>query len=186
MARDYDDEPYDDRERRPARRNSERSDDDDHDAADDDDLRGRRFAESKVGGPGTWLMIYGVFGLLLTLALIGLGAFLLKSTAADLEIQEEERVIYGIALLITGVLGIPFHVVIILGGSRMKQLRSYGLAMTAAILGIGSLVLFGLCGLFGLGIGIWALTSLMNEDVKYEFRRNARSRTGRNEGRDDE
>ena len=52
---------------------------------------------------------------------------------------------------------------------RMKELRSYGLAMAGAILGM--LPYLSPCCLLGLPFGIWALVVLADPAVKAAFRR---------------
>jgi hypothetical protein len=64
----------------------------------------------------------------------------------------------------------------------MRKCRSWGLALTAAILCIASSLVFGLCGLFSVAFGIWALVVLLSYDVKREFERLARSGVRRTEG----
>jgi hypothetical protein len=59
--------------------------------------------------------------------------------------------------------------VTVLGGIRMAQTRSYGLAMTGAILAaIPFLSPLGCC-LIGEAVGIWALVVLFNSDVQAAF-----------------
>jgi hypothetical protein len=65
--------------------------------------------------------------------------------------------------------------VVIIGGHRMRRCRGRGFALTAAVLCIASPLLFGPCGVFGVGFGIWALVVLLNADVKREFESVARS-----------
>jgi hypothetical protein len=61
---------------------------------------------------------------------------------------------------------------IIFGALRMRQLRSYGLAVAAAIL---SLIpcLGSPCIVLGVPFGIWALVVLVNSDVRQAFHETA-------------
>jgi len=72
-----------------------------------------------------------------------------------------EGPIYGIVGTILGVLGF-------VGGTKMKQLRGYAMAMVGSIVSI----LPGLCCCcVGAVPGIWALIVLLNSDVKLAFSR---------------
>ncbi len=59
-------------------------------------------------------------------------------------------------------------VVIALGALRMKNLQSYGLAVTASILAMIPCT-SGCCCIIGLPVGIWALIVLMDKDVRAAF-----------------
>ncbi len=60
----------------------------------------------------------------------------------------------------------------ILGGVRMKGLRSWGLALTASILSMSFLCLG--CACLTFPIGVWSLIVLVNPDVKAAFAANNR------------
>ncbi|HOM17096.1 MAG TPA: hypothetical protein PLQ00_07185, partial [Thermoguttaceae bacterium] len=60
-------------------------------------------------------------------------------------------------------------IVVLLGAIRMKNLQSYGFAMTAAILSIIPCT-SPCCFLIGTPIGIWALVVLNDQTVKAAFR----------------
>ena len=69
-----------------------------------------------------------------------------------------------------GGVGMVASLLVILGGIRMRALRSYGLAMTGAVLSIVPCVTCaGCCGL-GQGVGLWALIVLLKPEVKALFR----------------
>ena len=75
------------------------------------------------------------------------------------------------AMLPVGVvmlLGLPLSLVMIVGGWRMMLLKSYGLAMVAAIVALLPCT-FG--WFLGLPIGIWALVTLLNDEVRGAFDR---------------
>ncbi len=63
--------------------------------------------------------------------------------------------------------GLIFNGVVIWGALQMRQLKSFGLAMTSAILVM--LPCAGCCCLLGLPIGIWTLTILNKPEVKSAF-----------------
>jgi hypothetical protein len=66
--------------------------------------------------------------------------------------------------------GIVASLVTVIGGARMYALRSYGLAMTGAVLAaIPCISCTGCCG-FGQGMGIWAMVVLARAEVKAMFR----------------
>ena len=122
----------------------------------------------KVKGPGLAMVFAGWIGLVLSLALVGFGVatpFLIPPPPLA------ASVVYAGM----GVLSAAANVLVIIGGSRMRQCRNRGLALTAAILCIASSLLFGPCGLFSVAFGIWALVVLLNADVKREFERIALS-----------
>jgi hypothetical protein len=69
-----------------------------------------------------------------------------------------------------GALGLLAAVLPILGGARMRSLRSYGLSVTGAIVAAIPCLSIASCPCFlGLIFGIWALVVLLNPDVKNAF-----------------
>jgi hypothetical protein len=75
-----------------------------------------------------------------------------------------------VGAFIGGGIGLVVSPLIILGGVQTRNLRSYGLAVTASVLSmIPCLTCTGCCGL-GQGIGIWALVVLLKPEVKAMFR----------------
>lgn len=74
--------------------------------------------------------------------------------------------IYAATYGVWGALLAAMSAVIVIGSFRMKSLGSYGWAMTASILGIGSIIT---CNLLALGFGIWALVILLDPTVKDGF-----------------
>jgi hypothetical protein len=140
-----------------------------------DDYDDERFSRSdprkKVVAPGVALMIVGVLGVLGSLAMAGLFAFML--------IEESKRgagggpdalITAGIFIALSG-FSLAAFLVVALGGARMRQCRNYGLAMTAAIITIASIALCGVFSAILVPFGIWALVVLSNSEVKREFRR---------------
>lgn len=70
--------------------------------------------------------------------------------------------------LVFNVIGTILGAVIIMGALKMKNLQSYGFAMTAAI--IAMIPCCSPCCLLGLPFGIWALVVMMKPEVKAAFR----------------
>jgi hypothetical protein len=95
----------------------------------------------------------------------------------------------GVGAVLIGIVGVILHALMLFGSIQMLRLRTFGLAVTAAVMcmicsffacvgfgGVGSAI-FPCCGFVGLlflpvniGIGIWALVVLMSADVKAAFR----------------
>jgi hypothetical protein len=67
-----------------------------------------------------------------------------------------------------GVLEMVAAALIVLGGIKMKNLRSYNLALTASI--VAMIPYLSGCCCVGLPIGIWAIVILMDPNVKQSFR----------------
>src|SRR5262249_38637993 len=67
-------------------------------------------------------------------------------------------------------LGLLASGIMIVGGMRMRQCRSYALAMTASIVAIvPCITCAGCCGA-GQGVGIWAVVVLLKPEVQALFR----------------
>jgi hypothetical protein len=69
-----------------------------------------------------------------------------------------------------GAIGGPYFALMGYGGLRMRNLSSRGWAMTGAIMGIASIVMCGVFCALEIGIGIWALTALLDPNVEAAFR----------------
>jgi len=67
-----------------------------------------------------------------------------------------------------GVVGVVMSVVALMGAVRMKNLRSYGLAMTSAIIML--IPCIWPCWFLSMPFGIWALVVLANGEVRAAFR----------------
>jgi hypothetical protein len=115
-------------------------------------------ALEKVKIPGLLLMIYGAIGILFALLNILYGVFLFIDT---------ENVGNMIGPAGGGFLAIICNALVIFGGSKMRKLQGYGLAITACVLAI--LPCTGWCCIFGLVVGIWGIVVLMKDDVKTSF-----------------
>jgi hypothetical protein len=154
-------------------------------------------ARSKTSTPGILLIVVGILNILLGLwcVISGINGMLHPPSAADFEkaraqmtpeqrkqMEEAEKVGFGpeqiqkyaaaggptnLGLGIINVLG---GVVTLLGGVKMRNLQSYGLAMFGSILAIIPCISLMGCCVLGEVAGIWALVVLMNQDVKSAFR----------------
>lgn len=131
--------------------------------------------EEKLRIPAFGLLATGILGILRSMTEIVLGLFLgswPKDMFRGLP-PEMDRFLKGYMEsgqtwatpmgVLTGVLSL----VVLLGGIRMLQRRSYGLAMTGAIV---SMLPCSCCCCLGLPFGIWALVVLSNPEVKNSFR----------------
>lgn len=70
--------------------------------------------------------------------------------------------------VVGAILNLGGAALIAFGALRMKQVKSYGLAMTASILAMIP-CFTSCCCLLGLPVGIWALVVLLDKDVKAAF-----------------
>lgn len=120
----------------------------------------RNMARAKVNGPAILLIVVGALMVLLALTLIGLGVMMF------LETGDEEAVIVGVVLGVCALLCLGSSGVLIIAGLRMRQLRSYGLAMTATVLTMG----VGLMTCVPMALaGVWPLVVLLDAQVKQAF-----------------
>jgi hypothetical protein len=77
-----------------------------------------------------------------------------------------QSTIYLVPMLAMLMMNLAFSITLIVGGWRMRQLKSYGLAMVAAIMALLPCT-FG--WILGLPMGIWALVVLMDPAVREGF-----------------
>ena len=70
--------------------------------------------------------------------------------------------------MVLAIIGLVVGALILFGAIKMKNLESYGLAMTASI--IAMIPCVSPCCLLGLPLGIWAVVVLNNPEVKSAFR----------------
>jgi hypothetical protein len=147
-------------------------------------------ARQRVQAPGTCLLIYGIISVFL--AVLSLGIYVANPDAAIKPIYDwqadmlkdqpkqpgqkpalppyeeyrESQKIQGIA---GSAISLVCSVLIFLGGSKMKHLQGYGLAITGSILSI--IPCTNSCCCIGTPLGIWAIVVLLNSDVKLAFSR---------------
>lgn len=158
-----------------------------------DDNRSQWFEEARrrVQTPGLLLQIFGIISLILTVTYVALlfaapDAILRgqydffanmqkdQPQAKPLPPYEEFVKSQQVQSGAVNVLALIGSVLIFLGGSKMKQLQSYGLAMTGSIMATIPVCTNNCCCL-SMPFGIWALAVLLNSDVKLAF---AHMRTG--------
>ena len=148
--------------------------------------------------PAIFLIVVGALNVLAGVFELGAGAVNLGKTPAQLQQQQidlykqmitdpelQEKMIEGVEKqdpqttyneTVWGNIGIGLFwlvvsFLIILGASRMMSLRSYGLAVTSAILAaIPCVSCPGGCCFLGEIAGVWALIVLLNSDVRAAFR----------------
>ena len=159
-----------DRESFPRRRHYE-------DERDDyDEQFGYGDVRHKVRGPGVALMVVGWIGVVVSIGTIVIAVAILVALANDpLPPRGDDRAVLGTVLGICGLTSLAACVIVAIGGQRMRECRSWGLSLTAAILAMSSLLLLSLCSLFVVPFGIWALVVLVQPEVKREFERAGRS-----------
>jgi hypothetical protein len=144
----------------------------------DTEDRSRAEAGARVFGPGLCLELCGwLFGFL-----IEVGAFIRVMGALILmnnpnlprpNIQPELMLVLG---LMFGFLGLPYALVLIIGGRRMRDLSSRAWALAASAGAIGSfLLLYVLCACAFVPIlfGVWGLIAMSNPVVREAFASNA-------------
>lgn len=149
-----------------------------------------RDAKARLAAPGLLLVLSAVVMLLLMLANVGVLAsgtdtgLMAAEFVAEMQppgpakeqAQEQVKQMVGrdrtaeyVQAGVFAVVGTALDLVILVGGLRMRQARSYGLSMAAAICGI---IPLNSCCCLGLPFGIWALVVLLNPDVKAGFAAN--------------
>lgn len=127
-------------------------------------------ARGRVSGPAIGLMVTGGIGI--AVQILGILVNALQIVVVP---QQGGQANQALPAMLTGGFGIVFGVlnivvgaVIIYGAMQMKDLRSYSLAMTSAILAM--VPCLSPCCLLGLPLGIWALVVLLSPEVKSSFR----------------
>ncbi|HPP53040.1 MAG TPA: hypothetical protein PK777_08830, partial [Thermoguttaceae bacterium] len=131
-------------------------------------------ASSRVSAPATGLMVLAI----LQIAVSGIAFFLIMVGAgiaageAGPHARDDELMGLFFNLFFNFfslLISLAVAIVVLLGAIRMKNLQSYGFAMTAAILSIIPCT-SPCCFLIGTPIGIWALVVLNDQTVKAAFR----------------
>lgn len=120
----------------------------------------RVLAQSKVQGPGILLQIYGVLVCLAGFACLALIPLAFAQPNVDDQIGLTVVACLGVAF------GVPLGAVTLWGGTKMKRLQSYGLAMAAVV--ITFVIGFLVCPI-AIIAGIWPLVVLLDAEVKACF-----------------
>jgi hypothetical protein len=95
-----------------------------------------------------------------------------KARTRDKTAEHVQNVVFG-------VIGFASNILILVGGLRMKQLKSYPLALTGSIF---AMIPLNSCCCVALPVGLWALIVLVKPEVKAAFAANRRG--GRSDDRD--
>lgn len=144
-----------------------------------------QIARSRTNIPGIFLAVCGILSVLI-------GAFVLirfvtvpeeemieaarqqKQRDPNNPMQPEEmaRLTQNVGIG-GGVVWVVTSLPIIIGGFQMRQLKGYYMGMAGSVLAMIPCCTNG-CMMLSLPVGIWAMVVLLNEDVKWGFRRMAR------------
>ena len=137
-------------------------------------------AKEKVKAPGILLMVSGIINALLgviggvsmPVIFFGMRGEIEKELANDPEMTPEimDFVInmYGYGGIGFAVLSVLIGIVVVVGALRMLSLRSWGLAMFAAILSV--IPCLQSCCLLSLPVGIYAIVVLNDSGVRAAFK----------------
>ena len=120
-------------------------------------------ARQMVSGPATGLMVGAIIGIVAQI----LGVIVTLAAPAMLGEQAQQMMATGPLAIALGVLGIVIGVVVIIGAQKMKNLQSWGFALTVSILSM--IPYISPCCCIGLPIGIWAVVVLVKPEVKGAF-----------------
>lgn len=126
----------------------------------DREFPGRGEARQRVGGPALALLIVKGIGMFfLCLGFVG------GMAAATGGRGNEANA--GVVRVVITVVAMIFDAVIIFGALQMKDLSSYGWAMTASVMAV---IPFGGCCILSIPFGIWSLVVLNDPEVRRAFR----------------
>lgn len=145
--------------------------------------RDREYAAEAVYAPGLWLELCGWVG---AVVLMG-GAVFWVLMAAEMKnnpnvngnANGDDEVGPMLFAVVSAVCAIPYAVVMIVGGRKMRNLSGYGWALTACIVGVSSVVLMCNACVFALVpvvFGIWGVSVLNNPAVQRAFEANREGR----------
>ena len=132
----------------------------------------RDAALSKVNGPATALMVVAgiggacqvLAGFMNTLSMVAGGAVALNEQAEGIELFTN-----GVMGLMVNFAATLFAILVIVAAVKMKKLNNHALAMAGAI--VIMVPCLSPCCLFGIPVGIWALMTLNDPDVRAAFDR---------------
>jgi phage FluMu protein Com len=123
----------------------------------------------RVSGPATALMVFAILCIIMD-SLIVLGALTgaVLILAGQIQPDDPSALFLCGFYVVWGLVFLAISIVVLMGARRMKNLTSYGFAMTAAILAM--IPCLSSCWLIGLPFGIWAIVVLGDNSVKAAFR----------------
>jgi len=133
----------------------------------------RAYALDRVSGPGIALIVMGALGV--PIAVIASVVNIVNLNAGVPPVPDPAMgEFFGefqsgmmIGQVFGSVIGIGVSILLIVGGVKMKNLRSYGLCMAAAIL--AAIPCFSSCCCLEVPFGIWALVVLADKQVSAAF-----------------
>jgi len=132
----------------------------------------RRRAREAVAGPAIALMIFGITAMIINVILMVLFiAVAMNQPPPDPRLIAQPGASVGYQMgkyswSVASFVGICFGGIVFLGASKMKNLESFGYAMTACII---ALLPCHYCCMLGIPFGIWGLIVLNRADVKSAF-----------------
>jgi hypothetical protein len=128
------------------------------------------FLDDMVPAPEAELMPPGFLPLVQAPLPSGTLAIARPAAAVPLLVAQEQPIaamgMWVLIFMLFGILNLAFSVLLIVGGWRMRQAKSYGLSMVAAIL---ALLPCSFGWIVGLPMGIWALIVLLDPEVRAGF-----------------
>ena len=135
--------------------------------------------QERVKAPAIALIVLGSLGVLQALGVLALALLLgnvsnLPGMEGNVDAAELEKM-GPVIMVVYGAVGVYLLAVagfVIFAGTRMLKLKSWPIALVASIMVMIPCFSLYTCPL-GLGVGIWALIVLSNDEVKAAFRQNA-------------
>jgi hypothetical protein len=156
-------------ERREHRRVRRSQYDDQRDDYDDEfGYGGFGDPRAKVRAPGMAMMVIGILGIVVSIGMLALGIIVPIAQLNQQGGGAADAIPFAVIFGVFGLFSLAACIVVTLGGRRMRECRNWGLALTAAILILCSLLL-SLCNVLIMPFGIWALVVLCNGEVQREF-----------------
>jgi hypothetical protein len=131
-------------------------------------------ARARVYAPGVCLELNGwVFGFLIEVGAFvrALNALILLNNPGLRNPNDAPELELTLGLMF-GLLGLPYALVLVLGGRALRELSSHSWALTASVLAVGSfLLLYVLCACAFVPIvfGVWGLIVVNNPTVRRAF-----------------
>ena len=124
--------------------------------------------QRSVSNPATFLLVAAALGLLGSLVGVMMNVLQINmGSFGGMKNMEAFQAFQGTIAMVSSLVGIVCQVVILFGAWKMRQLRSYGWAMTAAIMAL--LCANPCCCPLGLAAGIWSIVILNRPEVKSAF-----------------
>jgi hypothetical protein len=119
---------------------------------------------TRISAPAIGLMVAGGLSLAFTLFYILLVSVIGVAAIAD---KQTADALPGVGIMIgAAVVKLALDALTLYGAWQMRQLRNWGLSMTAAIC---AMLPCSVCCLLGLPLGIWAVVVLIDRDIKQAF-----------------